>query len=144
MKPPQSNRRRIFAGSTTLIVIVVMAVFYVFRDKPSEECQPVLELLKYNQQQGQVIADKPGANASDYRVWADGLADRSAKVADPELAVEAVKLAGLAGDFAAVYAKMPAAPTGAGEPPRELFQMQVLDTQIREQIAELQRRCPTG
>ncbi|PIB74806.1 hypothetical protein CQY22_011845 [Mycolicibacterium brumae] len=124
-------------------MIAVMALFYVFRDKPPEECEPVLELLKYNQEQGQLIADKPEANASDYRVWADGLADRSAKVADPSLAVEAVKLASLAGDFASVYAKMPEPPADGAEPPRELFQMQMLDTQIRDQIAELQRRCPT-
>jgi hypothetical protein len=95
---------------TTLVALVAIAVatgiwWFFFRGPSSTDCAPVQELLSFNKTQIDAMNAKthipaPGSHeaateptALDYQAWADGLADRAAKVTAPDLAGQATELA---------------------------------------------------
>jgi hypothetical protein len=95
---------------TTVVVLVAIAVaagvwWLFFRGPSSAQCAPVQELLAFNKTQIDAMNAKthipaPGSHeaatepsALDYQAWADGLADRAAKVTSPELSGQATELA---------------------------------------------------
>ncbi|OBK79431.1 hypothetical protein [Mycobacterium sp. 1164985.4] len=137
-----------------VVVIVAVAFVYSQLQKPPEECGPVLDLLEFNKQQGDLISSKsegaegPPTQAEElaYRQWADGLAERARNVDAPELRFTAVQVADLAGQFvekmpqarAATESRAPGAPA-----PQIYYEMSALDTQIRRKLAELSKACTT-
>ncbi|ORV08102.1 hypothetical protein [Mycolicibacterium fallax] len=146
-----AGRLRIRPGTIMVLAVIFSAVAAVlhygpwFKDEPSEECKPVRAMLDFNREQTTLIGDKTDAGPQDYRVWADGLADRSGKVTDPELAARAVKLAGLASEFATVYAVVgPNPPRTDGKPPEGVFRMSGLNAQIGTELQQLDALCPAG
>lgn len=137
-----------------IAVVVIAAVAFVYSQlqKPPEECGPVLDLLEFNKQQGDLISSKsegaegPPSQAEElaYQQWADGLAERARNVDAPELRFTAVEVADLAGQFvqkmpkarAETQSRAPGAP-----PPQVYYEMSALDTQIRRKLAELSKAC---
>jgi hypothetical protein len=141
----------------TIIAVVIAVValglshFGVF-GKSDEDCGPVKDLLAFNQSQGEQIASKTGdsqgvptvAEESAYQAWADGLAERAQSVHEPDLARDATQLASLANEFVGKFSALrsdagsraPGAP-----PPPELFQMELLNTQIADSTKKLADAC---
>lgn len=95
---------------TTVVVLVAVVIgtgiwWVFFRGPSSTECAPVRELLSFNRTQIEALNAKthvPEAGSYevatepseiDYRGWAEGLADRAAKVTAADLAGPASDLA---------------------------------------------------
>lgn len=136
-----------FTGSITLIVLVVAAAVYFVPkiwEKPSEQCVPVRALLNFNRQENARLAEKAEVTPADYRIWADGLAEKSADITDPELVAHAVRLVALAGRFVTAYAKLGPDPAAADQkPPKAAFEMSALNDQIGAELQQLEQLCPT-
>jgi hypothetical protein len=100
------DRRWWAAIGVVVITVAALALSYVF-NQPSEECQPVKELLDFNRAQGEHISAKAGdeqgvPTATEdiaYQAWADGLAERAQKVTSPDLARTSTEVASLANEF---------------------------------------------
>ncbi len=144
---PDLDRRWWVAGAVVLVAIVAIVLSETVLNRTSEECKPVRALLEYNHEQTKVISDKgDDASIADYERWADGLAERSGKVTDPELATQSVRLAQLAGQFAV---KLPAAraqtnlPPGTDEQaPPIAYEMAGINAQIGDALQQLLKACP--
>jgi hypothetical protein len=135
-----------------VVVAGAVALSQTLLNRPSEECRPVIDLLDFNKSQAALIASKAdgaegvptAAEEIAYAAWADGLADRAGKVASPELASQAVELAGLANQFvgklgvlrAAAEAQAPGAPA-----PPVTYEMSVLNDRITDDLAKLSKAC---
>ena len=146
-------RRWTFTIIAVVVAVVALALSYfgVFGHS-SEECAPVKELLAFNKSQGEQIASKTGdaegipsvAEESAYQNWADGLAERAQNVHDPELARDATQLASLSnefvGKFSALRGEAQSRTPGAPAPP-EVYQMDVLNTQIVDTLKKLSDAC---
>jgi hypothetical protein len=147
---------------TRLIIMVCVAALGIgvlvwgnyFNGPSSEDCEPVVALLDFNHQQTELISSKSteGSGAlptvaedSVYQQWADGLAQRAQEVSDPELGQQAVRLADLAAQFvtklpglrSVTQAQAPGAPA-----PQLAYDMDALNGQITDQLAELAKACP--
>jgi hypothetical protein len=98
-------RRFQFTLLAVVIVVVGAVAWHFFGGPSSKDCAPVRELLSFNKSQTDLLNSKthiPEKGSTeqatepsdlDYRNWADGLADRAAKVTSPELAGHAKELA---------------------------------------------------
>jgi hypothetical protein len=128
-----------------------------FRGPSSADCAPVRELLSYNKTQIDAMNAKthiPEAgsyekatepSAADYRGWADGLADRAARVTAKDLTGPATELAKTADrlvrariDFDAQSAHT--AP-GAAMPPAAMA-VKAFNDQYELQVKALAAKCP--
>jgi hypothetical protein len=128
-----------------------------FRGPSSSECAPVRELLSFNKTQIDAMNAKthvPEAgsfdaatepSAADYRGWADGLADRAAKVTAADLTGPATEMAKTADrlvrariDFDAQSAHT--AP-GAAMPPAAMA-VKAFNDQYEAQVKALATTCP--
>lgn len=136
----------------TVIVLVIAAGFAVWTyfDKPPEKCKPVIDMLNFNKSQSELIESKGGSGpptaAEDllYQQWADGMAERSQKVNDPELAAQATQLAQLINEFVSDLPKVRAETDtrAPGAPaPVIVFQMQALSDQITGLTNQLSKTC---
>ncbi len=140
------NRRFLVYGLILLVGLGVVLYETVF-NKPSEECRPVRDFLEFNQEQTKVITEK-GDNASiaDYEGWADGLAERSGRVTNPDLAVQAVRVADLANRFViklpALRAQTNVQPGTEEQTPAIVYEMSAINTQISDGIRALNQSCP--
>jgi hypothetical protein len=147
---------------TTVVVVVAVAVgagiwWLFFRGPSSAECAPVRELLSFNKTQIDAMNAKthepaPGSfeaatepSVIDYRIWADGLADRAAKVTAADLTGQANEMAQTASrlvqarlDFDA-QAKHTA--PGAEMPPAGMA-TQMFNDQFEAQVKQLATKCP--
>lgn len=147
---------------TTVVVLVAIVVgggiwWVFFRGPSSADCAPVRELLSYNKNKIDALNAKthvPEAgsyeaatepSAFDYRAWADGLADRAAKVTAADLAGQASDLAQTADrlvrariDFDSQNAHT--AP-GAAPPPVGMAVIAFND-QFDSQVRQLATTCP--
>jgi len=140
----------------TIAALVIGLVAYLFwhfwYNRTPEGCKPVVDLLDFNTSQTKAINDKTGgdeplspvAEDAAYGAWADGLAERSGKVTDPNLAPHAILLADLANQFVTLYPHVRAVSKthvqGAPTPP-EAFQLSILSDRISEQVGELTKAC---
>jgi hypothetical protein len=143
--------RRWWIAIGVAAVAGVALVYSVVRPPPAE-CRPVQELLDYNEAQSAVIKEKTAgsegvpstADEAVYRVWADGLAERAQQVTEPNLAGTSAQLAGLADEFvgklAQVRSESQARAPGAPAPP-VVYEMDALNTQISQKLAELSDAC---
>ena len=138
------NRRWLFAGSTTIIVLLIIGVSQLpwFRDKTSPECVPVRDMLAFNASEGKRIGAQENPTQADYRAWADGLADRSGKVTDATLAGHAIRLSTYASQFASGYALMPQSTRPGQKPPDEYYRLNMLNQQILDETKQLEDLCP--
>jgi cytoskeletal protein RodZ len=147
---------------TTVVVLVAIVVatgvwWVFFRGPSSAECAPVRELLSFNKTQIDAMNAKtrvPEAGSyekatepseSDYRGWADGLADRAAKVTAADLIGPATEMAQTADrlvrariDFDAQSAHT--AP-GAVMPPAAMA-VKAFNDQFEAQVKQLATTCP--
>jgi hypothetical protein len=145
---------------TTVVVLVAFVIgggiwWLFFRGPSSSDCAPVRELLSFNKTQIDAMNAKthvPDAgsyekatepSATDYRGWADGLADRAAKAADltepaTELAQTADRLVRARIDFDEQSAHT--AP-GAAMPPAAMA-VKAFNDQYEAEVKALAIRCP--
>ncbi len=133
-------------------VVAIVALSYSVLRGPPQECAPVQDFLDYNRSQSELIASKSGdafgpptaAEETAYRAWADGLAERAQQVTDPDLARTAAQISDLANQFvnkmSVVRAESQARAPGAPAPP-VLYQMDALNKQIAQKLAELSDAC---
>lgn len=142
--PRGANRRWLFAGSTTIIVLLILGVTQLpwFRKESSPECVPVRDMLEFNRSEGERIGGQEHPTQADYRAWADGLADRSGKVTDPALAGHAIRLSTYTSQFASGYALMPQSAGPNQQPPPEYYQLNLLNQQILDETKQLEELCP--
>ncbi len=139
--------------ASVLIIAVAFGIWAAFFRGPSEKCKPVIDILEFNHAQAARVSEQPAdpnnpvpTQAEDliYQQWADGLAERSQKVSDPGLQVQAIQLAQLASEFAAglpgvraaVQHRAPGAP-----PPPEVLGMFALNQRIADQLQQLSQAC---
>lgn len=142
------DRRWQIGVAVALAVVVGLLLWNNFRG-PSEQCRPVRALLDFNTEQGAAInkADNGAAlNLDAYQTWANGMAERAAKVTDPELAPYALRLADDVDKFVLLLPKVPTdrdarAPEGT-KPPAEVAQLSVLNDQIAGETKTLSEKCP--
>lgn len=147
---------------TTVVVLVAIAVgsgvwWVFFRGPSSADCAPVREMLSFNRTQIDAMNAKtkvpePGSyetatdpSESDYRAWAEGLADRAAKVTAPDLAGQARdaaqtvdRLVGARIDYDAQSKRT--APGGA--PPPVGMAVIAFNDQFEAQVKQLATTCP--
>jgi hypothetical protein len=147
---------------TTVVVLLAIVVgtgiwWVFFRGPSSAECAPARELLSFNRTQIEALNAKthvPEAGSYqaatepsdfDYRAWADGLADRAAKVTAADLAGPANDLAQTADrlvrakiDFD-VQSKRTA--PGASAPPAAMA-VTAFNDQFEAQVKQLLTTCP--
>lgn len=147
---------------TTVIVLVGALIgtgvwWVFFRGPSSTDCAPVRELLSFNKSQIEGLNAKthvPDAGSYqaatepsefDYRAWADGLADRAAKVTAGDLAGQAHDMAQTADRLVRarltydVQSKHTA--PGAGAPPVAMV-VTALNDQLEGQVRALATACP--
>jgi hypothetical protein len=146
---------------TTVVVLVALLVgggiwWLFFRGPSSSDCAPVRELLSYNKTQVDAMNAKTHVPADgsyeaetepsdmDYRSWADGLADRAAKVTAKDLSTQAAELARTADwlvrarlDFKAQSAHT--APGGAAPP--AAMAVKTFNDQYEVQVKRLATEC---
>ena len=134
-----------------VVVVVLVLSFTVFR-QPSEECRPVQDMFDFNRSQAALIKSKSGdsngvptaAEEIAYQQWSDGLAERAAKVTDPNLAGTAVQVADLASQFVAKLPRLrdeaQARAPGAPAPP-VVFELSALNQRITEGLDQLAQAC---
>jgi hypothetical protein len=137
--------RRWIAAICVLLLVGGVLLWQTVFNKPSEQCQPVRDILDFNHSQAENIDKKTGDGAppiADYQLWADGLTQRAEKVNDPNLAPTAIKLADLATEFVAKLPRLPSEPTGDKAPP-VAYEMAALNDQITAQIKSLSDACPS-
>lgn len=147
---------------TTVVVLVAILVgtgiwWVFFRGPSSAECAPVRELLSFNKTQIEAMNAKthvPEAGSyekatepseSDYRNWADGLADRAAKVSAADLTGPAIDMAQTADRLARARIDFDAqsahtAP-GAAMPPAAMA-VTLFNNQFEAQVKALATTCP--
>jgi hypothetical protein len=154
------SRRKPF-GITVLAVLLVFGgalAWNYFRGPSSSDCAPVRELLAFNKTQTDLLNSKthipePGSYQKatepddlDYRNWADGLADRAAKVTAPELAAQANELSRTADRLVRaridMTAQTKATAPGAGPPPVAMAVTAFYD-EFQAEIGQLSQSCPT-
>ena len=147
---------------TTLIVLVAVVVGGViwwtfFRGPSSTECTPVRDMLSFNKSRiedfnAHTHDPKPGSgeqatgpSSVDYRGWADGLADRAAKVSEPGLAEQARQVAETADrlvrsllDF---EAQAKATAPGAAMPPAGMA-VTAFNEEFEAKVSRLAAACP--
>ena len=147
---------------TTVVVLVAIVIgggiwWLFFRGPSSADCAPVRELLSFNKTQIDAMNAKThipeagsyeketGPSAADYRGWADGLADRAAKVTAADLTGPASELAKTADrlvrariDFDDQSAHT--AP-GAAMPPAAMA-VKAFNDQYETQVKALATTCP--
>jgi cytoskeletal protein RodZ len=147
---------------TTVVVLVAILVgtgiwWVFFRGPSSAECAPVRELLSFNTTQIEAMNNKthvPEAGSYgaatepsefDYRAWADGLADRAAKVTAADLTGPAIDMAQTADRL--VRARIDfdlqskhTAP-GAAAPPAAMA-VTLFNDQFEAQVKALATTCP--
>jgi hypothetical protein len=147
---------------TTVVVLVAILIgtgvwWLFFRGPSQEDCAPVREMLSYNKTQIDAMNAKtkipaPGSygtetepSESDYRAWAEGLADRAAKVTAPDLAGQARdaaqtvdRLVGARIDYDAQSKRI--AP--GGTPPPVGMAVIAFNDQFDAQIKQLATTCP--
>lgn len=147
---------------TTVVVLVAIVVgggiwWVFFRGPSSADCAPVREMLSFNKTRidamnAETHVPAPGSYEAatepsdvDYRSWADGLADRAAKVTADDLAKQAAEAARTA-DWL-VRARLDfndqAAHTapGAAAPPAAAI-VKTFNDQYQAQITRLATTCP--
>ncbi|OBK80164.1 hypothetical protein [Mycobacterium sp. 1274761.0] len=118
----------------------------------AEECRPVNDILDFNRAQAEQIAAKTRdaegipniAEEGAYQAWADGLAERTQNVHDPELARDATQLAALANEFVGKISEVRSEAQGrapGAPPPPAVFQMDLLNNQITETLKKLSDAC---
>ena len=146
------DRRWVVAIVLAVVVAGAVALSQTLLKRPSAECRPVIDLLDFNKSQAALIASKAegaegvptAAEETAYAAWADGLADRAGKVTSPELASQAVELAGLANQFVGKLGVLRAAAEvqapGAPAPP-VTYEMSVLNDRITDDLAKLSKAC---
>ena len=147
------DRRWWVAIAVVVAVFIALTVSNFLFDEPSEECKPVMDLLEYNKSQGELIDSKASdsdpavptqAEDAVYQQWADGLAQRSQEISDPNLAATAIQVADAATKFAAMLPRMrdvaenhaPGAPA-----PPAYFEMTLLDKRISDGLGQLSDAC---
>ena len=146
------DRRWWPAIGVAAIAAVALVLSYTVFNRPSEECRPVKDLLDFSRAQAELIASKTGdeqgvpsaAEDAAYQAWADGLAERAQKVTAPELARTSTTVASLANEFVGKFPELRAesASRAPGAPaPAVAFQMEVLNTQITENLKKLSDAC---
>jgi hypothetical protein len=146
----------------TVLVVALIAVgalaWNYFSGPSSSDCAPVRELLAFNKTQTELLNSKthipePGSYQEmtepsdlDYRNWADGLADRAAEVAEPELASQAKDLAQTADRLVSaridLNAKTKAIAPGAAPPPVAMA-VAAFYEQFQAEVGQLSESCPT-
>lgn len=147
------DRRWWVAIAVVVIALVALGVSQTgLFGRSAEECGPVKELLEFNRSQNEHIQAKFGdaegiptaAEDTAYQAWADGLAERAAKVTAPDLAASATQLAFLANEFVAtlpqVRGQSEARAPGAPAPPAA-FEAMALNSQILDKLKELSDAC---
>lgn len=147
------NRRWLFAIAILVIAVAAVALSQagVF-GRSSAECGPVKDLLEFNKSESTRIASKTGdsqgvPNVGEdalYQAWVDGLIERAQKVTAPDLAATATQVASLANEFVGKFPELRAesASRAPGAPaPAVAFQMEVLNTQITENLKKLSDAC---
>lgn len=133
-------------------VVAVVALVYSLLQKPPAECGPVLDMLEFNAEQGELIREQSEgaggvptvADEVVYQQWADGLAERARNVDEPSLRIAAVEIADLAATFVQKMAEVRAVATdrAPGAPtPTVVYEMSALDEQIRRKTADLAKAC---
>ncbi len=148
------NRNRWILTVFIALLVVWVGVWGTFFRGPSPgDCKPVVELLKFNDEQGKLIASKTGDAPSGipsvvdigaYQQWSDGLAQRAQQVTEPELLAQSVQLADLSTQFVAklplLRAESESRAPGAPAPP-VVFELSVLNDRITAQTAALAKAC---
>lgn len=152
-----TGRRPLGAVAVLVVIVVAGAAWWTsFRGPSSEDCAPVQEMLTFNKTQIDAMNAKTsvpeegsGAQASepsdlDYLNWADGLADRAAKVSAPELADQAKEVAQTAGRLVRaridVNAQREVTAPGAGAPPAAMV-VTALNGQFEGEVSRLAKAC---
>jgi hypothetical protein len=147
---------------TTVVVLVALilgaGIWWVFfRGPSSADCAEVRELLSFNKTQIDTMNAKthvPDAGSHqeatepselDYRAWADGLADRAAKVTTADLVGPSRDVAQTADRLVRARVDLDAqskhtAPGGAA-PPAAMVVTALYD-QFQAQITQLTKTCP--
>lgn len=152
--------RRRPVGVTVLAVAVIAVValaWNYFSGPSSSDCAPVRELLAFNKTQTELLNSKthipePGSYQEmtepsdlDYRNWSDGLADRAARVTEPELAAKAKDLADTANRLVSaridMNAKTKSTAPGAPPPPVAMA-VAAFYEQFQGQVGQLSQACP--
>ena len=140
--------------AVALAVVIGLVVWQTEFRGPTPECRPVIDMLDYNKAQAVQIESKVDKNnngiptiaeESAYRAWADGMAEHAQKVNTPDLAVHAVQLATLAGQFASKLDAYRIASQGRvqGAPaPAEAYELSAINSRIAEEMAALSKACP--
>lgn len=147
---------------TTVVVLVAFAIgggiwWLFFRGPSSADCAPVREMLSFNKTQIDAMNAKthvPAAGSfdkatepseADYRGWADGLADRAAKVTADGLAGPATELAQTADRLvrARIDFNDQSAHTapGAAMPPAAMA-VKAFNDQYEAEVKALATKCP--
>jgi hypothetical protein len=128
-----------------------------FRGPSSADCAPVREMLSFNKSRIDAMNAKthyptPGSYEAttepsefDYQSWADGMADRAAKVTATDLAGPAKELAQTADRFARALIDAGAqskrtAPGGAAPP--AVMAATAFDQQFQAEVKQLGTTCP--
>ena len=149
--------RRRPVGITVLAVVLIAVVslaWSYFSGPSSDDCAPVRELLAFNKTQTESLNAKTHTpeqgsyeeatepSELDYRTWADGLADRAAKVTASELADQAQRLSQTGDRLVRARVDLNAQTTapGAGPPPAAMAVMGLYD-QFETQLGELTASC---
>jgi hypothetical protein len=143
-----------FTIGAVVIAVAALALSRLNLFGPSsEECRPVKDMLAFNRSSAEQIAAKTGdsegiptvAEEGAYQAWADGLAERSQNVHEPDLAKDAIQLASLSSEFVATFSVLrqqsESRAPGAPAPPA-VYQMDALNTQITDTLAKLSDACP--
>lgn len=147
---------------TTLVVLVAILIgggiwWVFFRGHSSADCAPVRELLSFNKSQIDAMnanthVPEPGSGEKatepselDYRAWADGLADRAAKVTADGLGDQARELAQTADRLvrAKIDYNAQAAHTapGAAAPPAAMA-VTAFNDEFEARVSQLTKDCP--
>jgi hypothetical protein len=147
---------------TTLValaaVVIGTGVWWVFfRGPSSADCAPVRELLSFNKTHVDAMNAKthdPVAGSyeaattpseSDYRAWAEGLADRAAKVTAADLAGPAKDMAQTVGrlvDARIDYDAQSKRTAPGGTPPPVGMAVIAFNDQYEAQVRQLAATCP--
>jgi hypothetical protein len=143
---------------TAVLVVVTLGVlaWEYFSGPSSSDCAPVRELLSYNKTQIDALNAKTHIPAEgsfesstqpsdlDYRNWADGLADRAAKVSAPDLAAQSKEMAETADRLirARIDLNVQSDATAPGAPaPPAAMAVTAFNRDFEAQVSRLTKAC---
>lgn len=150
-------RRRPFTITIVLLIVTLGVVARQYFSGPSSsDCGPVRDMLAFNKSQIDALNAKthvpePGSYQAatepsdfDYQTWADGLADRAAKVPSGDLAAQSRELAQTADRLIRsridLNEQTAATAPGAAAPPAA-YAVKAFNDEFEAQVANLMKAC---